>query len=119
MEVRVAEGKLSQAVAYGARVVKIDGNFDEALDIARDLAEHYQIALVNSVNPDRIEGQKTGAYEIIDSLGDAPDLLFIPVGNAGNITAYWKGLSAGCMASRFRDQPSRSTNHDHSLRASP
>ena len=102
---QIAEGKLSQAVAYGARVVKIDGNFDEALDIARDLAEHYQIALVNSVNPDRIEGQKTGAYEIIDSLGDAPDLLFIPVGNAGNITAYWKGFQEYFVRERATRRP--------------
>ena len=102
---QIAEGKLSQAVAYGARVVKIDGNFDEALDIARDLAKHYQIALVNSVNPDRIEGQKTGAYEIVDSLGDAPDLLFIPVGNAGNITAYWKGFQEYFASERATRRP--------------
>lgn len=89
---QIAEGKLSQAVAYGARVVKIAGNFDAALDIARELADNYNISLVNSVNPDRIEGQKTGAFEIIETLGDAPDCLFIPVGNAGNITAYWKGF---------------------------
>lgn len=90
---QIAEGKLSQAVAYGARVIQIDGNFDVALEIARDLAEKYQISLVNSVNPNRIEGQKTAAFEIIEALGDAPDCLFIPVGNAGNITAYWKGFN--------------------------
>ena len=89
---QIAEGKLSQAVAYGARVIKIDGNFDAALNVARELADSYNISLVNSVNPHRIEGQKTAAFEIIETLGDAPDNLFIPVGNAGNITAYWKGF---------------------------
>ena len=89
----VAAGKMAQAVAYGARVVNIDGNFDDCLRIVRDLADYAEVfALVNSVNPDRIEGQKTAAFEIIDDLGDAPDLLFIPVGNAGNITAYWRGF---------------------------
>ena len=88
----VAEGKLSQAVAYGARVITLRGNFDAALAIARELAEARSVCLVNSVNPHRIEGQKTAAFEIVDVLGDAPDLLFIPVGNAGNITAYWKGF---------------------------
>ena len=88
----IAEGKLSQAVAYGARVVTLRGNFDDAFRIARELAEASSICLVNSVNPHRIEGQKTAAFEIVDVLGDAPDLLFIPVGNAGNITAYWKGF---------------------------
>jgi threonine synthase len=102
---QIAEGKLSQAVAYGARVVKIDGNFDAALDIARDLADRYNIALVNSVNPHRIEGQKTGAYEIVDTLGDAPDLLFIPVGNAGNITAYWKGFQECYASERATKRP--------------
>ncbi len=90
----VAPGKMSQAIAYGARVVVIDGNFDDCLRIARDLADYTErFALVNSVNPDRIEGQKTAAFEVVDDLGDAPDYLFIPVGNAGNITAYWKGFS--------------------------
>ncbi len=90
----VASGKMSQAVAYGARVVTIDGNFDDCLRIARDLAAYTErFALVNSVNPDRIEGQKTAAFEIVDELGDAPDYLFIPVGNAGNITAYWRGFA--------------------------
>ena len=84
---------MAQAVAYGARVVNIDGNFDDCLRIVRDLADYAEVfALVNSVNPDRLEGQKTAAFEIIDDLGDAPDLLFIPVGNAGNITAYWRGF---------------------------
>lgn len=88
----IALGKLSQAMMYGAEVVAIDGNFDEALEIVRDMAEKYPITLVNSVNPYRIEGQKTGAFEICDALGAAPDYLCIPVGNAGNITAYWKGF---------------------------
>jgi threonine synthase len=90
---KVAAGKMAQAVAYGARIIEIDGNFDDALRAARALTERHPVALVNSVNPHRIEGQKTAAYEICDALGDAPDLLAIPVGNAGNITAYWKGFS--------------------------
>ena len=89
---RVAVGKLAQAVAFGARIVEIEGSFDDALKLARTVAESHPIALVNSVNPDRIEGQKTAAYEICETLGDAPDALVIPVGNAGNITAYWKGF---------------------------
>ena len=89
---RVAVGKLAQAVAFGARIVEIEGSFDDALTLARTVAESHPIALVNSVNPDRIEGQKTAAYEICETLGDAPDSLAIPVGNAGNITAYWRGF---------------------------
>ncbi|GAA3067386.1 MULTISPECIES: threonine synthase [Actinomycetes] len=88
---KIAMGKLSQAVAHGAELIQIDGNFDGCLDIARKLAEAYPVFLVNSVNPARIEGQKTGAFEVVDALGDAPDLHLLPVGNAGNITAYWKG----------------------------
>ena len=87
----IALGKLAQALIHGARVLQIRGNFDAALDIVRDLGEHAPVTVVNSINPYRIEGQKTGAFEIVDVLGDAPDLHFIPVGNAGNITAYWKG----------------------------
>ena len=87
----IALGKLSQAMMYGAEIIAIDGNFDEALEVVREISEKYPIKLVNSVNPYRIEGQKTGAFEIIEALGDAPDYHFIPVGNAGNITAYWKG----------------------------
>ena len=102
---QIAEGKMSQAVAYGARVVKLDGNFDDSLRIARELADHYEIALVNSVNPYRIEGQKTAAYEIVDVLGDAPDLLCIPVGNAGNITAYWKGFKECAELERATQRP--------------
>ncbi len=89
---KIAIGKLAQAIAYGAKIVTIQGNFDEALQIVRNLCSKYPIALVNSINPYRIEGQKTASFEIIDVLGDAPDYLFIPVGNAGNITAYWKGF---------------------------
>ena len=87
----IALGKLSQAMMYGARVIAINGNFDNALDAVREISKNYPITLVNSVNPYRIEGQKTGAFEIIEALDDAPDYHFIPVGNAGNITAYWKG----------------------------
>lgn len=87
----IALGKLSQAMMHGARVIQINGNFDVALNIVREIAEKEPIALVNSVNPYRIEGQKTGAFEIVDQLGCAPDYQFMPVGNAGNITAYWKG----------------------------
>ncbi len=90
---RIATGKLAQAVAYGARILAIDGSFDAALRLARELTERHPIALVNSVNPYRIAGQKTAAFEIVDDLGDAPDLLCIPVGNAGNITAYWRGFT--------------------------
>jgi threonine synthase len=84
-------GKLSQAIAHGATLLQVDGNFDNCLDIARKLGESYPVFLVNSVNPARIQGQKTGAFEIVDALGDAPDIHVLPVGNAGNITAYWKG----------------------------
>lgn len=89
---KIAMGKLAQAVMYGAEIVAIDGNFDHALKIVRSISEKSPITLVNSVNPYRIEGQKTAAFEICDVLGDAPDVLVIPVGNAGNITAYWKGF---------------------------
>lgn len=89
---KIALGKLAQAIAYGAQIIGIRGNFDQALQIVRTLSEKYPVTLVNSINPHRIEGQKTAAFEIVDDLGDAPDYLFIPVGNAGNITAYWKGF---------------------------
>ena len=88
----VALGKLAQALLYGAEVLAIKGNFDRALEIVREMAETYPVTLVNSVNPYRLEGQKTGAFEVVDVLGDAPDWLCIPVGNAGNITAYWMGF---------------------------
>lgn len=91
---KIALGKLSQALMYGARIVEIDGNFDVALNFVRQLGERFpEIAVVNSINPYRIEGQKSGAFEVCDVLGDAPDYFFIPVGNAGNITAYWKGFN--------------------------
>ena len=88
----VARGKLAQAVAYGAHIAMIDGNFDKALEITRELCKRHPVELVNSLNPNRIEGQKTASFEIVEELGMAPDDLFIPVGNAGNITAYWKGF---------------------------
>jgi threonine synthase len=89
---KVALGKLAQAIVYGAKILTIDGNFDRALYMVRKLAEQLPVALVNSINPYRIEGQKTAAFEICDQLGESPDYLAIPVGNAGNITAYWKGF---------------------------
>jgi threonine synthase len=88
---KIALGKLAQALVHGARLLQVDGGFDDCLTVARDLSEHYPVTLVNSVNPDRIEGQKTAAFEVCDSLGRAPDVHCLPVGNAGNITAYWKG----------------------------
>jgi threonine synthase len=90
---KIALGKLAQAIVHGAHIVQIDGNFDDCLDVARDLAANYPIELVNSVNPVRIEGQKTASFEIVDLLGRAPDIHCLPVGNAGNITAYWRGYS--------------------------
>lgn len=89
---KVALGKLAQAKMYGAEIVEIEGNFDEALNMVRRVSETSPVTLVNSVNPYRIEGQKTAAFEVCDQLGSAPDILAIPVGNAGNITAYWKGF---------------------------
>jgi threonine synthase len=88
---KIALGKLAQALVHGARVIQVDGNFDDALDMCRALDERYPVELVNSVNPYRIDGQRTGAWEICDQLGRAPDVHCIPVGNAGNITAYWRG----------------------------
>ncbi|MDM4763441.1 threonine synthase [Galbitalea sp. SE-J8] len=90
-EGKIALGKLAQAIAHGAELLQVQGNFDDCLDIARDLAANYAVHLVNSVNNDRIEGQKTGAFEVVDVLGDAPDFHVIPVGNAGNYTAYHRG----------------------------
>lgn len=101
----VAMGKLAQAVAYGAQIIAIDGSFDDALSMAKQITEKHPIALVNSLNPYRIEGQKTAAFEIVDSLGDAPDYLFIPVGNAGNITAYWRGFVEYNRAGRSTVRP--------------
>lgn len=88
----VAMGKLAQAMAYGAKILMVNGNFDAALDLARTFTCRHPVTLVNSVNPNRLEGQKTAAFELVDVLGEAPDYVFIPVGNAGNITAYWKGF---------------------------
>ena len=88
---KIAMGKLAQAIAHGATLLQVKGNFDDCLTLARELSDNYPVALVNSVNPYRIEGQKTGAFEVVDLLGDAPDIHALPVGNAGNITAYWKG----------------------------
>ncbi len=89
---RIAAGKLAQTVAHGARIIAVEGSFDDALRLAREITKRHPIALVNSVNPERIAGQKTAAFEIVDALGDAPDELCLPVGNAGNITAYWGGF---------------------------
>ncbi|HSR95387.1 MAG TPA: threonine synthase [Solirubrobacterales bacterium] len=91
-EGKIAIGKLAQALMHGARVIALQGNFDEALRIVRELADKHPIELVNSVNPFRIEGQKTAAFEVVEELGEAPGALAIPVGNAGNVTAYWKGF---------------------------
>jgi threonine synthase len=102
---KVAAGKLAQALIYDAQIIGIKGNFDEALHIVRALTEKYPITLVNSLNPNRIEGQKTAAFEIVDDLGDAPDYLFIPVGNAGNITAYWKGFMEYHRAGKVSHTP--------------
>jgi threonine synthase len=88
---KIATGKLLQAFVYGAKIIAIDGNFDEALRIVRELGATGDFTIVNSINPDRIAGQKTAAFEVIDEMGDAPDFHLLPVGNAGNITAYWAG----------------------------
>lgn len=102
---QIALGKLAQALIHGARVVPIAGNFDQALDIVRELGERPGVEVVNSVNPVRIEGQKTAAFEIVDALGDAPTAHFLPVGNAGNITAYWKGYQEDEDAGRATRAP--------------
>ena len=103
---KIAMGKLAQALAHGARLIQLDGNFDDCLRVARELSGSYPVALVNSVNPVRIEGQKSAAFEVVDALGAAPDIHVLPVGNAGNITAYWKGYTEyhrdGVAASRPR-----------------
>lgn len=92
-EGKIAAGKLAQAITHGAEVLSITGNFDQALAIVREIVTRFPVQLVNSINPYRLEGQKTGAFEVVDDLGDAPDYLAIPVGNAGNITAYWNGFN--------------------------
>lgn len=101
----IALGKLAQAMIYGAEIIAIEGNFDQALTIVRDICEKNPITLVNSVNPYRLEGQKTAAFEICDSLGKAPDILAIPVGNAGNISAYWKGFKEYYEAGVIESKP--------------
>ena len=101
----IALGKLSQAMMYGADIIAIQGNFDKALEMVREISDKYPITLVNSVNPYRIEGQKTGAFEICEALGQAPDYHFIPVGNAGNITAYWKGYKEWHKLGKIKDLP--------------
>lgn len=102
---KIAAGKLAQAIVHGAQVIMVRGNFDDCLRISRDLAEHYPVALVNSVNPMRLEGQKTASFEIVDFLGDAPDVHILPVGNAGNISAYWKGYVEYAKAGRATRMP--------------
>ena len=101
----IALGKLSQAMMYGAEIIAIRGNFDKALEMVREISEKYPITLVNSVNPYRIEGQKTGAFEICEALGGVPDCHFIPVGNAGNITSYWKGYKQWYESGKIRTLP--------------
>ncbi len=103
---KIAMGKLAQATVHGASIIQIRGSFDNALNIVREISDQLQIALVNSVNPFRLEGQKTAAFEVVDSLGDAPDILCIPVGNAGNISAYWKGFKEYAAAGRASRTPS-------------
>jgi threonine synthase len=102
---KIALGKLAQALMYGARLLVIEGNFDQALEMVRALADAQPITLVNSVNPYRLEGQATAAYEIIDALGDAPDYLALPVGNAGNISAYWMGFQRYFAAHQCESTP--------------
>ncbi|MFA4835997.1 MAG: threonine synthase [Dehalococcoidia bacterium] len=101
----IALGKLAQAMIFGARVISVDGNFDQALKMVRTITDRNPITLVNSVNPFRIEGQKTSAFEIVDVLGQAPDYLFLPLGNAGNTTAYWKGFVEYHKAGRSKSRP--------------
>jgi len=103
---KIATGKLLKAFAYGAKIVAIDGNFDDALRIVRELGETGDFTIVNSINPDRIEGQKTAAFEIVDELGDAPEFHLLPVGNAGNITAYWAGYREYLVRERSTKLPS-------------
>jgi len=101
----VAQGKLAQALLYGAEVLAVKGNFDRALAIVREVADQYPVTLVNSLNPYRLQGQKTAAFEVVDALGEAPDWLCIPVGNAGNISAYWMGFNEYKAAGHSRKLP--------------
>ncbi len=102
---KIALGKMAQAFMHGVRLLEVDGNFDDCLALAEKLTQDYPISLVNSINPHRIEGQKTASFEIIDTLGDAPDMHFLPVGNAGNITAYWKGYREYADAGHSTKKP--------------
>lgn len=104
-EGKIALGKLSQAMIHGAKVIQVLGNFDDALNVVREISEKYPITLVNSLNPHRIEGQKTGAFEVCDALGHAPDYHCLPVGNAGNITAYWQGYKEYFNCGRSKTLP--------------
>ncbi len=104
-EGKIAFGKLAQALMHGAQVIPVKGNFDQALSIVREITDNYPVTLVNSLNPDRIEGQKSGAFEVCDQLGNPPDILAIPVGNAGNITAYWKGFKEYYAAGKIKSLP--------------
>ena len=102
---KISLGKLSQAVAHNAQILQVKGNFDDCLNLARELSDNYPVHLVNSVNPDRIEGQKTGAFEVVDSLGFAPDFHVLPVGNAGNYSAYFKGYQEDLQEGRIKTLP--------------
>jgi threonine synthase len=102
---KIALGKLAQALVHGAKLLQVDGNFDDCLALASKLAQDYPVTLVNSVNPDRIEGQKTASFEIVDALGDAPEVHCLPVGNAGNITAYWQGYVEYAAAGKSTRRP--------------
>jgi threonine synthase len=104
-EGKIAQGKLSQAIIHGAKVIQVEGNFDDALRIVREISQKYPVALVNSLNPYRIEGQKTAAFEVVQILQRAPDYHFLPVGNAGNITAYWKGYREFYNAGKIESLP--------------
>ena len=106
-EGKIATGKLAQALVHGARVVALRGNFDQALELVRELSRRHPVALVNSVNEFRIEGQKTGAFEVCDQLGEAPDALCVPVGNAGNVTAWWRGFTEYGVAPAHARIPGR------------
>ena len=102
---KIALGKLAQALVHGAKLLQVNGNFDDCLGLASKLAQDYPVSLVNSVNPDRLEGQKTAAFEIVESLGDAPDIHCLPVGNAGNISAYWMGYQEDLAAGNATRTP--------------
>lgn len=102
---KIALGKLAQAIAYGAEVIAIDGNFDDALRLVREISQKFLITLVNSINPYRLEGQKTAAFEICDALGEVPDYVSLPVGNAGNITAYWMGFKEYYRKGKIKKLP--------------